>query len=152
MTALEKNVASLEMARKMQDAGIDFACPQRRGETTFVWVVERGKGYEDDATVMLVDDYFLLKRKYPKSYENAIVYKTPTITEMLERLPDKLIKDGEIYHFQIKNIDGLYYPSYFFANGIDYGTIFDYGFEIKHKTPEQALAELCLWCRKEGYI
>lgn len=137
MTALEKIATSLESSRAMQE--IDF------GKTALVWVV-KGKGYEADAILVQVEDYMLLKRKYPAKYENAIIYKAPTTDEMIRALPKKIsVSERYKYYLTLTTTDkGIY--------KVWYGNIHHILIEFSDKSPKEALAKLCLWCKKEGYL
>ena len=133
-----KDCVSLETAKKLQDAGVEI-------DTPMAWVRKDKKEWE------LRDKYTLDGCYRKEDVRRFEIIPTPTTNEMLEWLPEyKITDDGDAY-LQIKKRDGFYYPSYFWADGMDYGNTFEYGFEIKDKLPQEALAKLCLWVRKEGH-
>jgi len=134
MNALEKIVTSLEMSRKIQEAGIDF------GETAFSW----GESEAIDG-VWGLD---LTKNIEGSLYGKEII---PAYTEgdMIDWLPHEIITYIDIFkekHFATlyltKKLNNLYACGYMSKEGSCF----------TDKSPKEALAKLCLWCKDNGYV
>jgi hypothetical protein len=123
MNPLEKNVTSLEMSKKMRNEGIDF------GETAFYWV----KPNNENKWYLVTSPSAIFQQ--PHKY-----YKAYTAGEMMRGLPEKIGK----HYFGLAKKGGL--------NFAFYGKDGDFIISFFHKSPEEALSKLCLWCRKEGYL
>jgi hypothetical protein len=127
MNALEKIVTSLEMSKKMRNAGIDF-------ETALFWV----KPNNENKWYLVTSSSSMFQQ--PHKY-----YKAYTAGEMMRALPDKIIVEKNIFYLELIKVDGIYAAQYN-LNSCSWLKI------MNAKTPEEALSKLCLWCRKEGYL
>ena len=103
-------------------------------------------------TVFMSDgnDIFL-RMSIQQSWEKPFIPR-PTFAEVWAKLPECKVTDDGAAYLQIKKRDGFYYPSYFWADGMDYGDTFEYGFEIKDPNPVNAAIKLYKWCEEEGYV
>jgi len=139
MKNIEALVTDLETSKQLQEAGIKY-------ETAFVWV--KNCGLNDKWTLSIRSDDVL------KKYAKYQIIPTYTAGELMQVLPESIEKesiekDNFIYDLQLSKYGGDYVANYFSNKKQDF--IFPYG-EAWEKLPQQALAKLCLWCRKEGYL
>jgi len=142
MTALEKIVVDLEMAKELQKSGIDF------GETAFVWVIDTLLAKEYPKLILRSNKFAI--RKKGDGYKTI---PAPTTNELLDLLPHLIeTKNNKhtFYDLHIKKLEtvGDKTSSYmvFYANSKDILIYYDI------KTLLQALSLLLLWCKKEGYL
>jgi len=126
MNALKKIVTSLEMSKDIQRAEIYL------GETALVWVLS-GHPQSEEASWKLKT-----VRQLKISNQYAFVHKiipAPTEGDMWRILPEEteLVKDKGYYADSGlgKTEDAIKYHS---------------------ESPVKALAELAIWCKKEGYL
>ena len=125
-----KDYVSLETAKKLQDAGIKI-------DTAMVWAKDIHKNIW---TLCPKDKVHL----FVFAYEKCETIPAPSIAEMLEWLPS----DFDGFPLTIRKNNKLWEVGY--INRFNTGEcIFDL---FTHKTPQEALAQLCLWVREEGYL
>jgi len=150
---IEANYASLEMAEKMQKAGIDF------GKTAFVWV-NVGNGNK----IVVVRHWAIFqeeaqdKRGNKVFPEYKIIENAPSIAEMIDRLPkriDRLPKriDAKENCIHIVPHLHIYYDcaDNFVCGyvGIDNDL---WKVTVNSKIPAEALSKLLLWANEKGYL
>lgn len=134
MKNIEALVTDLETSKQLQEAGIKY-------DTAFVWAK-----YSTDYTTLkseliLRDD---LKRFIKElALNNHTVIPAFTAGELMQVLPEK-IDDAEFVMYS--NFCGYKYPKYDMPK-----IAFNWLYE-KDMKPVEALAKLCLWCKKEGYL
>jgi len=132
MTALEKIVVDLEMAKELQKSGIDF------GETAFVWIVD--PLFKNSEELSIRGEKFASRCK---------TIPAPTTNEIFCKIPYSICKGDFRYNFSLSHQNG--------DNGTEYSANF-YRVDCalnpywSEKSPEQALSQLLLWCKKEGYL
>jgi len=123
-----KDCVGLETAKKLQDAGIYFRNSFR------MYCV----GCSENKIILRSEI-----KKYNKLKLRNMICNAPTTNEMLEWLPS----DFDGFPLTIRKNNKLWEVGY--INRFNTGEcIFDL---FTHKTPQEALAKLCLWVRKEGH-
>jgi hypothetical protein len=151
MKNIEKIVPSLETCKQMQDMGIDF------GETVFVWSevfkfnrpgIKFWLGNTETApNKVLIEkklDYDLMIRSYKP--ENLNFIPAPTTDEIIDRLP-AIVRKKDMYDYNLtilKKQNGVLIADYY-----DNLPLADLP---KENRLVQSVANLCIWCKKEGYL
>lgn len=121
-----QHTVSLETARKLHEAGIEFPQSIMAYVTSFKDLKYR----------------FFISSAVP---QNAIL-SAPILTELLEVLPKTIQLDGVWHFFTLESVED-YYVSYDNAVGEPYN-----GLGFNHKKPCEAAAELLLKLKREGII
>lgn len=144
MKNIEALVTDLETSKALQEAGIDF------GETVFVWdkVHNDKKGWF--MTVCHSSGYvWKTKKQFDAICKRLNLIPAFTAGELMQVLPAKIFDDECEIEYKlvvIKEYENIVTAGYFTLD-----------FKCKEKsmndnTAKQALAKLCLWCKKEGYL
>lgn len=128
MKNIEALVTDLETSKQLQEAGIEY-------ETAFVWVL-----YDSGAVLELN------KEDIKTDFKDKII-PAFTVGEMMQVLPCR-IKKNEISYYLVLSKDGDGYTASY-ENPFD---IDDILYKFVKLIAHQALAKLCLWCKKEGYL
>jgi hypothetical protein len=133
---LEDQVVSLELAKKLKEAGY-----KQKG--LWWWYEHKQRGKDDDFSECLVLDNEPDYTMHPREDWNK--YVAPTVAELGERLPEAVEINNYICSLMINPCKGgwaVYYSSY---NGKE-------GYSITADTEADARAKMWLYLKKEGLL
>lgn len=132
MTQLESQVTTLEMSKKLDEAGLWI-------ETPLVWVVN---GAEDEQRNVI--SYVELRKNMPLDYPEVL--PAYTFQQVWEELPNKVMFDSTEIKKHVSWFVNRHTVGYDHCN-IDYiGKFFE------SKSLPDAAAQAWLWCKEKGYL
>jgi hypothetical protein len=134
---LEDICTSLEISRKLAEAGF----PQEGGLNYWCFY--------------FLDGFVGRELQTCRSYAARNSYRAFTFSELWEILPKEInFLDSKtlIYHLEFHKHSNYNFIGYI-RHSIQEGELLMDSMKSKlHKQPQEAAAELALWCRKEGYL
>lgn len=98
---LEKQVCSLELAKKLKELGV-------KQESIFYWT----RSYTRKTGVFQADSKYYLAYSKNKKYYAEYECSAFTVAELGEMLPEEIEKDGFVYTWLPSKEDGTYWFSY----------------------------------------